>query len=795
MRLILPTLACLFLASFVTTARQTAVAPGTPVAYLECDVPNLDRFVVHGAVPVPRGYSYRRYPCPFTVFDPTGNPLVTQWEPIAYRADGTLMTVELLTQVVRGELPPNTRQRFAVRERDSALPPLPFDVDNPAFTDIKLRAIDVYGNQYVGNPQFVRVHRLGSVVFTCEFTMRLMPTDPNTTTLEQLGAAQMWMTFRRDTNIVEVALNYHNASSEHPTWHIYFDRLLMSIPEDWGGVSMWPESRGGDAFNFQGFRVLPLITSQSTSEVHYLAQRHERGFRYFLHPPGREANAHELQQRKGWAVAVDELLNPITGDRTWSFFNPETPGYFPQAMPMPDLSHVFGLRQGLIDDKNQLYFQLMNEFSVGADTPIHLPGGFRNPYGVEYGGQTGGMNMNPFEGMETLWSGERAGLLHAYAVMRCYNDRQFGAMYQDNGVSYRVSDPRYLNPDGTLPYQMRNNKFLVSYPNIHHDAPWFWAQQDKSHEQHVEAIGQVPAYRDALRNFDPIDAQHIYRYSRMLKLLVYLDNDPLAKRRLQAQCALLRSQFYEGPGGALRSFMNGPPNIGGGFGREHAEAGDIAAAAYATGDVFWRASWKPWFDTFFEALNHTQTEGGVWMALTHGRIATAAPLGDGHTAFFRAMRPNEHAYTLHALRAIKEMVYGEGVDAYRYSRVNEMMVLGGEAVWNLLWLWEQDLSGPAGNGTWDRIAVGEIGPSPIMFQDRSDLPPQMWETGVGLDNWRTGLALSYWFTEANTLTVDMVDALMSYTGGTNFLQLVEAQGLNRIWNDCALLAMLQIFDQ
>ena len=776
----------------VAALGQTADSPLVPVAVLECEVPDLNAFVVHGSVPVPEGWTYDRFPCPFTVFDPSGNPLVTQWEPIAYRADGSLMTVELLAHAVRGNMPPGSTQRFLVREFVSDHDPIDLDLEHPIFSDLHLRAVDSFGNEYRGDPEFKRIHRFGPVQFTGEWAVRLLPTGDSPIRLEQLGAAQLWISFRRNSNIIEVAINYHNASSQHPSWHLYFERLQLTIPLGWGAVSMWPEPQAGQAFTFGGIRVLPLIRRMQGPQMHFMEQRHERGFRYWLHPPGREARARELSVRKGWARAVDELVNPSTGERSWSFLNIDTPGYVTQELPMPDLGHIDGLDELLSDRKTSFYSQIEAPYSVGPGQPIHLPDGFRNPHGVQYGGMTGGTHINPYEGMETLYSGNRDGLLHAYAVMRCYNDRQPGAMYEDSGLSFNPRSSAYLDEDGSQPYRMYNNVFSVSYPDVVRDAPWNWHAQDPFHEQYVEQQSLVPPYRDLLLSFDPIDTQHMWRYSRMIKMLVYLDNDPLARRRMEAACELLRATYFDGKDGRLRGFLDGPAGIGGGFGREHAAAGDFCAAAYATGAPWWRQSWKRWFETYVDVLDHIQSPGGVWMALTHGKVATSEPLGDGNVGYFRAMRPNEHAYILHGLRAVKEAVFGQGVDPHRYERANLMMRKGGRAMWRILWKWKQDLSGPDGNGMWDRVAVGQTGPNPLMVRNHSHLPPQMWEPGLTLDNYRTGLGLTYWLVEEKPITAELVDALVSYTGGTDFLASALDNGLNGIFNDCALLALLQI---
>ncbi len=64
------------------------------VATIKTQVPNLATFTVRGTVPLPQGYSYLySADCPFTVVDPAGNDLVTQWDVVSRYPNGDLEIV------------------------------------------------------------------------------------------------------------------------------------------------------------------------------------------------------------------------------------------------------------------------------------------------------------------------------------------------------------------------------------------------------------------------------------------------------------------------------------------------------------------------------------------------------------------------------------------------------------------------------------------------------------------------------------------------------------------------------
>jgi hypothetical protein len=773
----------------------------TPLAVVECQVPDMDTFVVHGAVPLPPGITFDPVNCPFSLYLGSTR-LLTQWEPIAYRADGSLRTVEMLGVVPRGSLVVGTRQRFLLRYAPSTDPDLSFVAGGAFASQMLLRTKDVYGNRYEAALTSPTQYRLGAAQVTVEYQARLVPVQVIAgTPTPQHGAAQVWFSARAGTGVYEVVVNWHNGSSQHPTWHLYFKSLELLFPDTHQPVSAHAETMAGATY-VEGSRVVLPLIREIPGKMQFLEQRHEREFRYLLHPTAAPGATHAavLAQRIGWANALDVQTNPVTQARSWSFVHSSTPGYFPQAMPMPTLGHVanpsgtVSWQKTTLAGEIQFVDGLGQSISVGelipTDIGLLLPSCFRNPFGPTYGGMASALNINPYEGVETLWTGDEDGILLAQIVARCYQDRQPGAIYEDDGRSFSPVDAQYLNANGSQPYALFDNVFLAQWlaPGGTADAPWEWDQADKSHEQRVEALGMVPPYRDLLLGWAPIDSQHQFRISRSWKMLVYLDNDPLARRRLEAHCQLQRATFFDGNGGVLSGFLAGTANIGGNFDREHAEGADAAVAAYAVGDAAWRTQWRPWFDTLHAVLMHLQTPGGFWQASTGG-FATQAPFHGN----FRVLKPRSHMFTMHALRGVKESVYANGVDALRYARANAMLIAAGEAIWRLLWRWHQDLSGPDGTGTWERVAVGPNGTvTPAqMYTDHSDHPPEQFDSVIEHDPHHTGLGVGCWFAEAPSVTTEMTSALQTFWSSTNVLAAALAQGVTNIWNNAPLIAWIQ----
>ena len=126
-----------------------------------------------------------------------------------------------------------------------------------------------------------------------------------------------------------------------------------------------------------------------------------------------------------------------------------------------------------------------------------------------------------------------------------------------------------------------------------------------------ESAGEYPNSNDNLVAWAGHDGQHMVRYTKNTKALVWLGNDALAKDDLLLSAELFHLMFHEseGPtstGVTLRAYERHAaafPNQGAWLGRDHAWGIDVMCAAYATQDQAWRAAHLPWFERLATMLS------------------------------------------------------------------------------------------------------------------------------------------------------------------------------------------------
>jgi hypothetical protein len=116
-----------------------------------------------------------------------------------------------------------------------------------------------------------------------------------------------------------------------------------------------------------------------------------------------------------------------------------------------------------------------------------------------------------------------------------------------------------------------------------------------------------------------IDLQHYIRYTRSLKVLAWLGNDPLAKLELAMASACFHLGFHQywtnwygnkKPWGlsASMQYVDAHPGWGVAFGRGQGWGVDAAVAAYAFGDDEHRELYDPWFRVVADTLEAGQSD-------------------------------------------------------------------------------------------------------------------------------------------------------------------------------------------
>jgi hypothetical protein len=456
----------------------------------------------------------------------------------------------------------------------------------------------------------------------------------------------------------------------------------------------------------------------------------ERSFRLVFHPSGTTPQTHA----DGFAV----------GD--WS-----PGGYLAVSAPLPDLGHAgVDLASQWASDSAELAGNL----PTSPGSPPVSP--FWPARGVYYGGMTGGVDIEQVPGVRLAVTGQPEGLLSLDCEQLRYASRQLGCIYTPSGDPIELDD--FLNPDGTRPWDLFNNKFQGTPPD---DEPFDFADTGP---------GSGSASYDPLA-FAPIDRQHFIRRSKANQALAWLENDPLAKLYLFMDTELGRMDMYEGPGGGFS--VPAPGGLGTTMGRADAWLAELMATCYALGDDAWRARNAAWIRTFVIALAVAQMPSGLVSCIGEGsKVAENPPYGDGTTAFYYAFTTNEEIFLELALRALR---MSTGLDT------SELEATIGQAIWSYAWKSGED-------GPLDRYPAGPIGTnirwaSPLQF-------PAGLVDGAGKDSYHVG----GWLAWSAYVGADVVPALYAFTGTTSLeaaLDAFEDAGTSNIENRAPTLAILQ----
>jgi hypothetical protein len=801
-------------------------------ATIRATVPDLNTFIVRGVVPLPRGYNEEQpnNRCPFTVWHPTTyEACTTQWEPVSFypSAPGDAREVasaEILAHVPRSGMVPGTQEDFQVSDD-----PQPWAFPSPApeavnmvmiKSAIRLRATDFYGNVYEaslsrdlfkavgGGPSGLptgpgtlldsRTHRFGAAMATIEnhgWLSRVGPGTPES--LPWLLGWQAFLTARTGSDILELTLNVHNAFCAvpyvAPTGHAYFRDLSLVLPKGWEMQTEWEEPASGnptpDAHD--AFYVVPLVRANDDGTMHMMAQHGEREWRLTLYETGNETAAEEIRAQRGWGTARPGISEEAGGEALWSWSNPETANYQAQCFPVPDLDHV----HDSCVDKVLGWWDSYYEALASGSSLVYKGSeafGYYHPYGVSYGGMTGGSEIFPFDGLEVIQAGLEAGLSATRALHYMYSCRQPGAIYTIKGQPLWFEtmladgsrcDWNYFNAGWT---QKQDGAYgFVGAPNQHRDE--------------IEAAGQLPTYEDKLTRdigsyssfFQPIDFQHYVRRTRSCRTLVWLDNDPLAKRKLQMLAEIGMMHYHAEPSsttagvhGKLAAVVTDNPGATVTAGRGDAWVLDAAAAAYATAPKVWRDRpvVRTWFNTAVSTFRAALTPAGIAIGTTYGKQATQEPFNGNYIV----CQCFEQCLLAHAVRGVLKSVL-EGVSQIE-ELAREFVVLNG-APGIADYMWREGTG-----GTWNKVAAGTI--DGVIFNSVEARPAAEGVYGAYPMVWHIVPAMAYALAEPG-LKGEARDLLIKrvgdYAGGVGDpLLWFEGQGLKMIENRAPLLAWLQL---
>jgi len=793
------------------SAAQTMGQPYERIAaVLETRVPAQTSFLLRGTVPVPRGlYPQRDGRNPFTILDYDGSPTVTQIEVVSRypREEDGADVVELLARVRRDPAAvTNAPAQYSVALWHQSPPPhggldaYPDAVRNLIEDPdaIEIATYDCFGNRYVARPfaqdHFTVLHR-GPVQTEVRLYENLVPEQPVPGgTLPHLMGVHTYMSFFRNSLAVELDLRFHNAHDgrdpadpqDDALDKIYFQRLELSIPEDWVLQQDFPDPLFGAEHIANGRRIVQIVGPNPGGGLHVMrwqAQFHRRLI-MTLDREGPLAAARSQLDGAGRAFAVrgfDEI-----GREYFSWWNSETARYYPQRALLPLLDHIGrnALDAEIAGDLSQVAGHLRNGTGTGNYPVSAGQLGWGHPYGVSYGGMTSGLEINCFDGMETAAAASPAGLQFFLALHRMATDRQPNALYQGNGDPSSVEE--WLTRGNGIDY-VPFEHFVVPLVSGSRPDPFGVRSAPRFQVDYVVANGLQPPYEAAHLGFDPHDYQHFVRYTRAAKVLAWLANDSLAKDDLCMQAENFNLSFHQYPnnstGGAqssgflsMKRGVEAHPGKGCPYGRGEAWGLDTVSATYSCGSKEWRAGKRPWLRAQMDMLLQAQ---GTCNGFIQAQVSSKAVDGK-----YRARQLIEQSLTENALAGVHESVFREADPTYA-QLVRDVLTRSLRAfISEMAWF-------PGQTGPWRYTGVGPIDINLPVWCSRGEMPADAVTIG-DIETYQDWCSFAYGY--ELTRDGDFIRFARTQSGAADLADLgarLKAAGTNNLENRAALLALVQ----
>ncbi|MEM9379755.1 MAG: hypothetical protein AAGB93_07365 [Planctomycetota bacterium] len=684
--------------------RATASTPYDPendgpiVARLRLPAPAEEDFLLRATLPVPEQMHFDGASrVPFAVIsssDPTAS--ITQVETVTRYADDGQGSdvVELLSHVRRPDVAPGTEIEYdvvysphtpAAFERAPSVQSL---VESGG--SIRLRAQDPFGHRYEMDPlrglrtedADQRVLRQGPLVHEVAEVGALTPLEAvsgGQGTLPRLmGVTAYVRTFARE-DYLALDLHVHNGyDGQDPQveWDatlvdLYFRSLELQVPEGWVVLHLFdspfvgaPQAAAG------GARVVPLVRPLAGGRMHLMHRQSQFTRRLMIARPHAVERARSELEHRGLAFCIDGTSPE--GDAYWSWWNPVTARYLPQNGRLPDLSGMTS--RAAIDDQYRDAFAHRSEqlrSGAGANYPVEWGNmGWAHPWGIQYGGMTGGDGIDQIPGVDITWSGSQEGYRLSLLRGRMSIERQPYALIASDGHPTRYED--HVVPAGL------NGPYLpFSFSMMPSGQDYFGFDTSPSFQaEHCQAAGLKPHYEDALRGFMPHDLQHFIRFTSDLYIQQWLGNDSLAKAQLRLAGELFRMTHHETYDGNY-AYTSGlslkfrqqrvleHPGTGIEYGRGEGWGLLAATGAYAAADDALRARFRPWLAEVARVVHEGQST-------CTGNI-TAIRINKHLSGLYRTRQSFEHSFVVNALESMRRTVF-EDVDAPVHAMLGETVV-------------------------------------------------------------------------------------------------------------------------
>lgn len=804
---------------------------GQVVATFETTLGTDSSFTLHGTVPVPPGTLVPGLrSAPFALRNSNGDLLDTQFEVVSRFANpgAGADVIEVIAQVQAATgSKPGDRARFQLVLREPAADEAPLARDltpGSSAASLLAQASAAPGPnlaKLLATPQAIRltardasgalfslallaqpalaILRDGSV--QCEVkSYGLMEFEfggpkvdgPKIAPLPHLFGVHAYARVLKDGSRIELDLRINNGASGHdhassPLNDVYFADLSLAVPDGYVVLEdvLAPGTRGHGTSKFD--LVAPATGDKPWAypgPVHFMPAQAQFHRRLVIAPAGTVAPDEFPASQDGLAFCIPGTADGLPGNQLLSWSNPTTPSFLAQAQVLPSLKHLglAGLRATQKDEHFQGWLEL-----VAPDKSNQPRLGWAHPFGVAYGGMTGGSGIHLLEGVTVAMTASLPGYRSLVNLHRRQTDRMPVAFYNTDGEPGSFAD--WVQPAMVtgrmdyIPFGYFNGSTPTRFKQGKVDA--FGYSKAPVHQvDFVRSHDLQPDYESELAAFQPHDTQHLIRYTRAAKALAWLGNDSLAKDDLWLLAETFRLEYHQLPNGrggyvqntgllaAMREVKQRP---GQGFdiGRGQGWGLDTVAASYALSrDDTWREQTRTqWLDLIVDLIGAGQSDcNGFIQSKDTGRW-----LGGK----YRVRQSIEQAILESGLEAILARAY-RGVDEARTGELEQILAASYRSMIS-------DLAWPAGNGgPWSHLAVGTKDGSEV-FCDAGDLPSD------GHDEYTDGYQVGQSLARGFALTGDraFLQKAAELVGDSSLRRDLEAKGLKNIANLAALLGLAQ----
>lgn len=689
------------------------VEPGDRVGVLTVPVPDAEEFLLRGTLPLYAGlWDGDPSVLPFQVLEADGTPVTTQVEVVsrfpaaadgvdvaeiiarvhrpASVSEGEYADYDVLWQPRAGNASPTKSIELLqeVEPLDPSIRNLLASEDN-----LVVRARDAFGHTYTFHPlsaKHGRAEKTGPLLSEVQ-TYGVMRPRPHTglggLTNDQLAGphrrlkhffgVHAYLRALADEPVLAMDLRIHNGfagqdednGADDPLGKVYFESLEVLVPRHWSIRQAFDDPGLGAPYEEGDHTVFPIVAELPLSHKHVMpnqGQMHRRLVvaRDIATKPARAAAS---EAGRAFAKAGAEP----DGREWFSWWNPHTARYFAQNYPLPKLDHLD--LEDLRERERERFKELSGHVAAGTskgDYPLVVDRlGWAHPWGVAYGGMTGGNEIQFVDGVELAWTASRQGYRYTQLVHRMQTDRQPAVRFRADGRPTSVED--WLVKTGP------EEGYVPFYYYLVHNGKGdpFGLDQAATHQvAYVESTGLQPDYEDDLLAFDPVDFQHFVRYTRSAKVLVWLGNDRLAADDLRMMSETYHFSFHRWDNNeygnqqssglaALRTRTEETPHAGGSLGRGNGWGLDCALAYYATADDEWRAAKRSWFAAFADVVDLALSCSGTFQSGVNSH---------GLGGKYKVRQAIEHVILQHALIGMIETVF-EGADPARAEQIDRVL--------------------------------------------------------------------------------------------------------------------------